>query len=59
MLKYVTMNKDMTIMIPDSDVVKRVINMYKGYYDDYIEPMNRYVWLYRSVYKCVKEIESE
>ncbi len=61
MPEYVALNRNTTIIVPDSYTVEMIIKTYRYYggINDFIEPRNRYVWLYRSMDKCVIEIENE
>jgi len=55
-IRYVTIDSKLTISIPDDDEVERVIGLYRSEKSDFLEKINRYVYLYRIMYKCVEVI---
>lgn len=61
MLKYVAINKDLTIAIPGEYAMASIIRIYTAgsIVIDFMETRNRYVWLYRIMNRCVIDIEHE
>ncbi len=50
---------ELTINIPDHDLMNRILKIYCAGNGDASETENLYVWLYEVMYKCVQIVERD
>lgn len=56
--KWVAINRNLTILIPDADEIDTIIKSYLGpTHIDFLGSDNRYIWLFKTMYYCMDEIE--
>jgi hypothetical protein len=58
MTRHVAINRDLTVVVPDSDEVSRIIEYYRGGIVNFTDNENRYIWLYKVMHIHVVDIEA-